>query len=109
VKQKKYMATDSSAMRRLRASLTTGNLWLHILSLLRRKRLYAYALQNEMQKHAGFSQGLIMNYLILYKLENEGLIASEFEGRRKYYSITAKGRGELAKAKKYLRELSAKL
>ena len=97
-------------MRRLKTSLTTGNLWLHILSMLKReKRLYAYALGSEMQRHSGFSQGFLMNYLILYKLENEGLIASEFEGRRKYYSLTAKGRKELAAAKSYLRCLSAKL
>ncbi len=104
------MAHETGAMRRLKASLTTGNLWLHILSMLKhRKRLYAYALGEEMQKHSGFSHGFLMNYLILYKLEAEGLIASEFEGRRKYYSITAKGRKELEAAKKYLRDLSGRL
>ena len=96
-------------MQRLRSSLTTGNMWLHILSLLKRKRLYAYALRNEMRRYAGFSHGLIMNYLVLYKLEAEGLITSQFEGRRKYYSLTSKGRRELEEAKVYLRALSAKL
>ncbi|MFA6035487.1 MAG: helix-turn-helix transcriptional regulator [Candidatus Micrarchaeia archaeon] len=101
--------SETSALRRLKTSLTTGNLWLHILSLLRRKKLYAYALGEEMNRHFGFSQGFLMNYLILYKLEAEGLIASEFEGRRKYYSITPKGRKELEEAKKYLRTLSTSL
>jgi len=98
---------DSSAMRRLRSSLTTGNMWLHILSLLKRKKLYAYALRKDMKQHAGFSHGLIMNYLVLYKLEASGLIKSVFEGRRKYYSITPKGRQELSKAKKYLKKLAS--
>jgi len=101
---------ESSAMKRLRASLTTGNLWLHILSMLKqKKRLYAYALGSEMQRNSGFSQGFLMNYLILYKLEAEGLIASKFEGRRKYYSLTGKGKKELASAKKYLSSLSSRL
>ena len=96
-------------MRRLRSSLTTGNMWLHILSLLKRKRLYAYTLRKEMEQYAGFSHGLIMNYLVLYKLEASGLIKSKFAGRRKYYSITTKGRRELEKAKKYLRQIAARL
>ncbi len=104
-----HETAESSALRRLKTALTTGNLWLHILSILKRKRIYAYALGEEMQRHAGFSQGFLMNYLILYKLEKAGLIASEFEGRRKYYSITAKGRKELERAKKYLRTISSAL
>jgi DNA-binding PadR family transcriptional regulator len=46
---------------------------------------------------------------VLYKLENEGLISSEFEGRRKYYKITKKGSEELRKAKRYLQQLLNKL
>ncbi|RLG19854.1 PadR family transcriptional regulator [Candidatus Micrarchaeota archaeon] len=100
---------NTAATRRLRTSLTTGNMWIHILSLLKRKKLYAYNLRSEMQKHAGFSQGMIMNYLILYKLEAEGLIRSEFEGRRKYYYITVKGKAALSDAKAYLRKLASTL
>lgn len=101
------MSSGTSAMNRLKTSLTTGNLWLHILSLiLKKKRVYAYALGEEMKKHSGFEHGFLMNYLVLYKLEKEGLIASEFEGRRKYYSITPKGRREISNAKKYLKKIS---
>lgn len=100
---------DSSAMLRLRRSLTRGNLWLYILSKLGRGRVYAYGLRSEMEKDFGWSHGLITSYVVLYKLENEGLITSDFEGRRKYYRITKKGAEELRKAKRYLAQLARRL
>jgi DNA-binding PadR family transcriptional regulator len=100
---------ESKPMRRLKRTLTKGNLWLYILSKLRRGRVYAYGLRKEIEKEFGWSHGLITSYVVLYKLENEGLITSEFEGRRRYYKITKKGRKELEKAKKYLKELLMRL
>ncbi len=100
---------DSKAMRRLRRSLTKGNLWLYILSKLKRGKVYAYGLRSDIEKDFGWSHGLITSYLVLYKLENEGLISSEFEGRRKYYTVTKKGSEELRKAKAYLSQLARKL
>lgn len=96
---------ESRPMNRLRRTLTKGNLWLYVLSKLKKGRVYAYGLRREMERKYGWSHGLITSYVVLYKLENEGLISSEFEGRRKYYRITEKGRRELEKAKRYLREL----
>ncbi|MEM3555705.1 MAG: PadR family transcriptional regulator [Candidatus Micrarchaeia archaeon] len=100
---------ESKPMQRLRRTLTKGNLWLYILSKLRKGRVYAYGLRKEIEKEFGWSHGLITSYVVLYKLENEGLITSEFEGRRKYYRITKKGEAELEKAKKYLKELLRRL
>ena len=100
---------DSRAMLRLRKSLTKGNLWLYVLSKLRRGKLYAYGLRKEMEKEFGWSHGLITSYVVLYKLESEGLISSAFEGRRKYYRITKKGAAEIKKAKAYLRQLAGRL
>jgi DNA-binding PadR family transcriptional regulator len=42
-------------------------------------------------------------------LEAEGLIASEYEERRKYYRITPKGKKALHEAKEYMRRLAAAL
>jgi len=99
----------TSAMKRLERTTTRENLWLYILSTLKRKRAYAYGLGKEMEKRFGWKHGLITSYLVLYKLEADGLISSKYEKRRKYYSITEKGKKELKQAKKYLRELARKL
>jgi len=100
---------ESKPMLRLKRTLTKGNLWLYILSELKRGRVYAYGLSKKIEKKFGWSHGLITSYVVLYKLENEGLISSEFEGRRKYYKITSKGAEELRKAKRYLQQLLNKL
>ena len=86
---------ETSPVRRLKNALTRQNLWLYVLSTLNRKRVYAYGLGAEMEKRFGWKHGLITTYVVLYKLEAEGLIASEYEERRKYYRITEKGKKAL--------------
>jgi len=96
-------------MRRLEKHLTGGNLWLYILSLLRKGKRHAYALDQEISEKFSFKPNKIMVYMVLYKMESEGLITSEFEGRRKYYNITKKGIQTISEGKKYLKELSGRL
>lgn len=96
-------------LKRLIGSLTKENLWLYVLSILRRKKVYAYGLREEINKEFGWKPGLITSYIVLYKLEMERLISSEFEGRRKYYKITEDGEKLLEKAKEYIKEVESKL
>jgi PadR family transcriptional regulator, regulatory protein PadR len=99
-----------SPIKRLRRLLTSENLWLYVLSLLRRKKkLYAYELDGAIEKGFGFRPNKIMIYIVLYKLEGEGLIKSEFQERRKYYALTQKGAETLGQARGYFKTLSAKL
>ena len=98
-----------SPLNRLARSLTTENQWLYILSLLKSGDTYAYSLKNEIEKEFGWKPGLIMSYLVLYKLEKEGLITSRFQGRRKYYTVTEKGKQALVSAKRYMKALSENL
>jgi len=97
---------ETAPMRRLEKHVTGGNLWLYILSLLKKGKRHAYALDGEISKEFSFKPNKIMIYVVLYKLESEGLINSEFEGRRKYYNITKKGIRTINEGKKYLKELS---
>jgi DNA-binding PadR family transcriptional regulator len=100
----------SKPIRRLRNLLTLGNLWLYILSLIKQKgRIYAYNLGADIEKEFLFRPSRVMVYIVLYKLEDEGLIKSEFEERRKYYSMTKKGEETLKSAKEYFRVLAGKL
>ncbi len=90
-------------------SLSHGNIWLSALSLVKEKKAYAYALPGMIKRKFGFQPSKLMVYFVLYKLEDEGLISAAFEGRRKYYALSAKGRAALEKGKKMLRLLSRKL
>lgn len=94
---------------RLRNSLTHGNIWLSALSLMKRKKVYAYALPEQIRRSFGYAPSKLMTYFVLYKLEDEKLITAAFEGRRKYYRLTPVGRKTLAQGKALLASLSKKL
>jgi DNA-binding PadR family transcriptional regulator len=99
-----------SPVRRLRNLLTSGNLWLYLLSIMQKDgELYAYALDERIGKEFLFRPNKIMVYVVLYKLESEGLISSQFRERRKYYRLTKKGSEALESARGYFRGLASKL
>lgn len=104
------MKEQSKPIKRLKNLLTTGNLWLYILSLIQHeKKMYAYNLPERIEQDFFFRPSRVMIYVVLYKLEDEGLIHSEFEERRKYYYLTEKGRDTLEYAKEYFALLSKRL
>ena len=103
------MASDMRPLSRLKRSLTTENLWLYILSTLRKKRTYAYALNSQIEERFDWRPGLITSYIVFYKLEAEGLITSKYDERRKYYEITKKGKAALKEGKRLLAKLSKSL
>lgn len=101
---------ESSPGRRLRKQLTVGNLWLYILSLIKnKKKLYAYTLDKGIENEFYFKPSRVMVYLVLYRLEAEGMIESKFEERRKYYALTKKGNETLKLAKGYFKLLAERL
>ena len=100
---------DVKPVARLKHSLSHGNIWLSALSLMKQKKVYAYALPDQIAKKFGYSPSKLMTYFVLYKLEDEKLISAKFEGRRKYYELTTKGRTALLAGKKLLSSLSQKL
>ena len=105
----------SAAYRRLVRKLTVENLWLYVLSLLKNGPLYGYEVSRRIEESFGFKPGRVTCYMVLYKLQAEGLIASKKvrasggESSRKYYVLTKKGERALEAAKEYLRRLSEKL
>jgi len=86
---------------RLQKLNTIGNLWLYILSLAKGAPIYAYRLQRDIEEKFGFHAGKITPYRVLYRLEQHGLVKSKLKNRKRFYEITDKGRGELAKAKNF--------
>ncbi len=101
--------TETAPIKRLQKLLTSGSLWLYILSTVESNKVYAYELDSKIEKEFNFKPNKIMNYVVLYKLENEGLITSKFEERRKYYAITTKGKETLSHARSYFKMLASKL
>ncbi len=104
------MERPPAPIKRLKNLLTNGNLWLYLLSIMKSKgELYAYSVSSEIEREFFFRPNRIMVYMVLYKLEAEGLISSKFRERRKYYRLTRKGSETLDSAREYFRMLSGRL
>jgi PadR family transcriptional regulator PadR len=87
-----------------------------VLEILSRGRMYGYELSQAIEQRSGdvLTLGKGTLYPLLYNLEAKKLVKGQWEstdsGReRRYYSITGKGKGELAKQKAQLKELTAGL
>lgn len=90
---------------RLQKLNTKDNLWLYILSLLKRDEIYAWQIQGAIEREFGFKPGRITPYRVLYRLEKAGFVKSAVKERRRIYQITKKGDLELDKAKDFYRKI----
>jgi PadR family transcriptional regulator PadR len=87
-----------------------------VLEILSRGRMYGYELSRAIEQRSGdiLTLGKGTLYPLLYNLEAQRLIKGKWEkadsGRkRRYYSITSKGKIQLASHKEQLKELQAGL
>jgi len=100
---------ESAEIKRLSKNLTTGLLWVYILSILRKKDFHAYALRNEVSKRFGFLPGNVTAYVVLYKLESRAFVKSKQRENKKIYSITKNGVNLLKEAQKTFKDFQKKL
>lgn len=87
-----------------------------VLEILSRGPMYGYELGEAIARRSQdiLTLGKGTLYPLLYNLEAKKLVAAEWQDaktgrRRRYYSITDRGREELAKQKEQLRELTTGL
>jgi len=87
-----------------------------VLEILSRGQMYGYELSQAIEQRSDdiLTLGKGTLYPLLYNLEAKRLVKGKWEeaesGRkRRYYSITSKGKAQLAKQKEQLRELTTGL
>jgi PadR family transcriptional regulator PadR len=87
-----------------------------VLEILSRGQMYGYELSQAIEERSGdiLSLGKGTLYPLLYNLEAKKLVEARWEetdsGRkRRYYSITSSGKGQLAEQKAQLKELQTGL
>ena len=90
---------------RLLKSNTIENLWIYILSFLKKRKIYAWEIPAIIEENFGFKSGKITPYRVLYRLEKEGFVKSELKERRRVYQITEKGKKELEKARSFYKTI----
>ncbi|MDD5568824.1 MAG: helix-turn-helix transcriptional regulator [Candidatus Pacebacteria bacterium] len=94
---------------RLEKSNTKENLWIYILTALKKRPNYAWELPLVIEKEFGFRPGNITPYRALYRLEDQGFVKSELQERRRIYKITGSGEKELEKVKQFYSSVLEKL
>ena len=94
---------------RLKKSNTIDNLWMYILSLLKKREIYGWEIPFLIEKEFNFKPGKITPYRVLYRLEKEGFVKSKMAERRRVYKITEKGKKELELAKNFYGEILKKI
>lgn len=87
-----------------------------VLEILSAGRMYGYELSQAIEQRSGqiLTLGKGTLYPLLYNLEAKKLVKAKWESaetgrKRRYYSITGKGKDELAKQRAQLKELTAGL
>lgn len=87
-----------------------------VLEVLSRGPMYGYELSQAIEQRSGqvLTLGKGTLYPLLYNLEAKKLIRGKWQDgesgrKRRYYSITGSGEGELARQKAQLKELTAGL
>ncbi|MHC4508618.1 MAG: PadR family transcriptional regulator [Planctomycetota bacterium] len=87
-----------------------------VLEILSGGPLYGYELGQAIEQRSGeiLTLGKGTLYPLLYNLEAKKLIRGKWQNsqsgrKRRYYSITGKGKGELARQKAQIKELTAGL
>ena len=87
-----------------------------VLEILSRGQMYGYELSQAIEQRSSdiLTLGKGTLYPLLYNLEARKRVkgkwqTSESSRKRRYYSITSKGKGQLAKQKEQLKELTAGL
>ncbi|USS41755.1 PadR family transcriptional regulator [Thermococcus aggregans] len=105
----------TTPMERLKEKMTKEVLWIYILRLLKDRPMYAYELKKEIRERFGFEPATVSSYVVLYKLEHDGYVTSEWQesetGKpsRKYYKLTKKGEKLLEDGIKFIEETLNKL
>ena len=87
-----------------------------VLEILSSGRMYGYELSRAIEQRSGkvLTLGKGTLYPLLYNLEAKKLVKAKWESaetgrKRRYYSITSKGKDELARQKAQLKKLTAGL
>lgn len=96
---------ETKALSRLKRKLQVEILWLYIASVLAESDSYAYEIARRIREKYGFDPGKVLPYVVLAKMEKEGLVQPQTRERRKYYTLTEKGWDAYCQARSLLASL----
>lgn len=98
------MIKVTEPVERLRKKVLKENLWIFILSLLKKQPRYRFEVKDLIKNKFGFIAGNVTAYKVLYFLELGRYVWSFEKDGKKYYSITNAGKEQLKEAERFFHE-----
>lgn len=93
------------AYQRFRRCIGQGNLWLYVVSILRKKGpMHGYAIIQEIRR-LGFNVSTVYGYVLLKRMVADGVLVEVEEGGRKVYKASEAALENFEKALKELQLL----
>lgn len=96
------------ALARFINKVTKENLWIYVMSILLKNPLSGYDIVKRIRGEYGINVTTVAIYVVLYKMERDGLIESYVSGEKKYYRPTKAGIEEFRNAIDFLERLLGK-
>ncbi|MFP3296615.1 MAG: PadR family transcriptional regulator [Vulcanisaeta sp.] len=81
------MSTGKKALVRLMTKLTKENLWIYVVRLLMDRPMYGYEIAREVKTRFNIDITNVGVYVVLYKMEKDGLVETFMSGDSKMYRL----------------------
>ena len=96
-----FLLFNMQPLERLKASTTSGNIWIYILLLGKDKEVISDKLPELIYEKFGFLPNSVLTMAVLFRLKAEGYVSQERFHSQSAYKTTSKGLDELNRAKEY--------
>ncbi|WP_243668274.1 PadR family transcriptional regulator [Vulcanisaeta sp. JCM 16161] len=77
---------SEKALNRLMTKLTKENLWIYVVKLLMERPMYGYEIAKEIRERFNINITNVGVYVVLYKMERDGLVETFVSNGSKMYS-----------------------
>ncbi|WP_243666438.1 PadR family transcriptional regulator [Vulcanisaeta sp. JCM 16159] len=81
---------SQKALNRLMAKLTKENLWIYVVKLLMERPMYGYEIAREVRERFNINITNVGVYVVLYKMERDGLVETFMSDGSKMYRLSRK-------------------
>ena len=78
---------SQKALDRLITKLTKENLWIYVVKLLMERPMYGYEIAREIRERFNINITNVGVYVVLYKMERDGLVETFMSGGSKMYRL----------------------
>ncbi|GAB6946496.1 PadR family transcriptional regulator [Vulcanisaeta sp. JCM 16161] len=93
---------SEKALNRLMTKLTKENLWIYVVKLLMERPMYGYEIAKEIRERFNINITNVGVYVVLYKMERDGLVETFVSNGSKMYRLRPETVGLWLRARDFI-------